>query len=111
MLSTLMAQRSREVVEPAPPSQKQQHMEKETIHSGHFMVSHFEADAQDDEYEVAVPVPEVSSKKLEYRPSGSNLIEKYAGERRHVNCATRVMSVSIETSLSKLFQCMSIAYR
>ncbi|KAG8036071.1 hypothetical protein G9C98_004650 [Cotesia typhae] len=31
---------------------------RETIHSGHFMVSDFEAEAQDDEDELAVPVPE-----------------------------------------------------
>lgn len=82
-------------------------VQKETIHSGHFMVSHFEADAQDDEYEVAVPVPEVSSKKLELIPlrSGSHW------NREKVNAAPKIMSVSIETSLTKLFQCMSIAYR
>lgn len=84
--------------------------EKETIHSGHFMVSHFEADAQDDEYEVAVPVPEVSSKKLELIPLRSG-ISKNVNERQIVNSNSRIMSVSIETSLTKLFQCMSIAYR
>jgi hypothetical protein len=31
---------------------------KEAIHSGHFMVSSFEAEAQDDEENIAVPVPE-----------------------------------------------------
>ena len=31
---------------------------KEAIHSGHFMVSNFEAEAQDDEEDIAVPVPE-----------------------------------------------------
>ena len=35
--------------------------ERETIHSGHFMVSHFEAEAQDDE-DVLVPVPEDDSR-------------------------------------------------
>ena len=29
---------------------------KEAIHSGHFMVSNFEAEAQDDEEDIAVPV-------------------------------------------------------
>lgn len=81
--------------------------QKETIHSGHFMVSHFEADAQDDEYQVAVPVPEVSSKKLEIIPLRSVSI----GNRERINAAPKMVSVSIETSLSKLFQCMSIAYR
>ena len=31
---------------------------KEAIHSGHFMVSNFEAEAQDDEEDIAVPVSE-----------------------------------------------------
>ena len=31
---------------------------KEAIHSGHFMVSNFEAEAQDDEENIKVPVPE-----------------------------------------------------
>lgn len=31
---------------------------KEIIHSGHFMVSDFEAEARDDDDEVAIPVPE-----------------------------------------------------
>ena len=31
---------------------------KEAIHSGHFMVSNFEAEAQDDEEDIAVPVRE-----------------------------------------------------
>lgn len=84
--------------------------EKETIHSGHFMISHFEADAQDDEYEVAVPVPEVSSKKLEIIPFRSILCQ-HAGECLSVNSSPKIMSVSIETSLTKLFQCMSITYR
>ena len=29
---------------------------KEAIHSGHFMVSNFEAEAQDDQDDIAVPV-------------------------------------------------------
>lgn len=83
--------------------------ERETIHSGHFMVSYFDADAQDDEYEVAVPVPEVSSKKVEipFR-TGSKLSS--SAEDMH-DSSSQIMSVSIETSLTKLFQCMTIAYR
>ncbi|XP_065214313.1 protein WBSCR14 homolog isoform X2 [Planococcus citri] len=91
-MTTLMAQ-ERNIIQTRA-------VQKETIHSGHFMVSHFEADAQDDEYEVAVPVPEVSSKKLEIIP-----------RRQRINSAPKIMSVSIETSLTQLFQCMSIAYR
>lgn len=111
----------------------------ETIHSGHFMVSQFEADAQDDEYEVAVPVPEVNSKQLEIIPipvrsvvcgvgggdsgcggcgggssssSSTSIIGAcHSGDRLTFNSSQKIMSVSIETSLTKLFQCMSIAYR
>ena len=39
---------------------------KEAIHSGHFMVSNFEAEAQDDEEDIAVPV---SEDDLEAKPS------------------------------------------
>ena len=35
---------------------------KEAIHSGHFMVSNFEAEAQDDE-EIAVPVREEQNQR------------------------------------------------
>ena len=31
---------------------------KEAIHSGHFMISNFEAEEQDDEENIAVPVRE-----------------------------------------------------
>lgn len=58
---------------------------KETIHSGHFMVSNFEAEAQDDEYQVAVPVSE--------------------------EILTRADINNSKTSLNNLFQCMSVAYR
>ena len=34
---------------------------KEAIHSGHFMVSNFEAEAQDDEEDIAVPVRTISN--------------------------------------------------
>jgi MAX-like protein X len=103
MASAVMAQR-RNVIQSS-------NKEKETIHSGHFMVSHFEADAQDDEYEVAVPVPEVSSKKLELIPCRSAVCINNVNERQPTNSNPKIMSVSIETSLTKLFQCMSIAYR
>lgn len=82
-------------------------MEKEAIHSGHFMVSHFEAEAQDDEYEVAVPVPEM-------RYPDSAAPQSYDLQVFNVNKAFRAVPpghLAIETSLTKLFQCMSLAYR
>lgn len=84
--------------------------EKEAIHSGHFMVSHFEAEAQDDEDDVAVPVPET-----EVKNSLENVSEQLQFNiqivRSNPENGTTNQQLSIETSLSKLFQCMSLAYR
>lgn len=81
---------------------------RETIHSGHFMVSDFEAEAQDDEDELAVPVPDEEAARLAIiAPPGFSL-------ERFVSCSSADKSsqqLSIETSLNKLFQCMSLAYR
>lgn len=79
---------------------------KEVIHSGHFMVSHFEAEEQDDEDELAVPVPEskVSLIELPVEESATVQMVKQAD-------STGNQPVAIDTSLSKLFQCMSLAYR
>ena len=38
--------------------QQQRKKSKEIIHSGHFMVSDFEAEGRDDDDELAIPVPE-----------------------------------------------------
>ncbi|CAB0013975.1 unnamed protein product [Nesidiocoris tenuis] len=89
---------------------------KEAIHSGHFMVSSFEAEAQDDEDEVAVPVEEDNENKTlsvvapsavvpapnpyEFLVQPSNTVVKFPWNR-----------LTIETSLTKLFKCMSLAYR
>ena len=80
---------------------------RETIHSGHFMVSDFEAEAQDDEDELAVPVPDEEAARLAIiAPAG--FFERFVS-----NSTTDKSSqqLSIETSLNKLFQCMSLAYR
>lgn len=86
---------------------------KEAIHSGHFMVSHFEAEAQDEFDDLAVPVPEeeqnvqkvsgittytVARSKELFLPSDKQ-------ENKHHQ------QVSIEISLTKLFKCMTLAYR
>ncbi|XP_018326914.1 carbohydrate-responsive element-binding protein [Agrilus planipennis] len=80
--------------------------EKEAIHSGHFMVSHFEAEEQDDEYEVAVPIPEEDEVKDPLIRETSDIpVER-------INKVFKLAhQLSIDTSLAKLFQCMSIAYR
>lgn len=82
--------------------------EKEAIHSGHFMVSHFEAEEQDDEDDVAVPIPETEVKNsLENIPAQFHI----ALTRGHPENGRNNQQLSIETNLSKLFQCMSLAYR
>ncbi|XP_068086175.1 MLX-interacting protein [Anabrus simplex] len=81
---------------------RQKKPEKETIHSGHFMVSHFEAEAQDDEYDVAIPLPEEET-KFSVVPSSAFTSQNYSDKT--------TQHVSIETNLTKLFQCMSLAYR
>lgn len=80
---------------------------KEAIHSGQFMVSHFEAEAQDDD-EIAVPIPDIplkdpfqkDIKPILYNSKLDNQVDN-----------KRFQPIGIETNLSKLFQCMSIAYR
>ncbi|XP_034241723.1 MLX-interacting protein [Thrips palmi] len=111
--------------------------EKEAIHSGHFMVSHFEAEEQDDEDEVAVPVPDEdvdvldaasSRASMAFTPS-MRLFQPLAAPRHGLGLDAQGgqglgdvggvvatfkepgQHLSIETSLSKLFQCMSLAYR
>lgn len=82
--------------------------EKEAIHSGQFMVSHFEAEEPDDEDDVAVPIPEVNETKdiIEVRPSG-----RICNRMENQWLQVTQQPLAIDTSLSKLFQCMSIAYR
>ncbi|XP_017766999.1 PREDICTED: carbohydrate-responsive element-binding protein isoform X1 [Eufriesea mexicana] len=80
---------------------------RETIHSGHFMVSDFEAEAQDDEDELAVPVPDEEAAKVAIiAPPG--LLERFVSISSNDKSPQQL---SIETSLNKLFQCMSLAYR
>lgn len=83
---------------------------RETIHSGHFMVSDFEAEAQDDEDELAVPVPEeeATTARLSIIAQPGFPHERFAGSSSNDKSSQQL---SIETSLNKLFQCMSLAYR
>nr|XP_031840894.1 carbohydrate-responsive element-binding protein isoform X7 [Nomia melanderi] len=81
---------------------------RETIHSGHFMVSDFEAEAQDDEDELAVPVPDEEAAKMAIIAPLGFLHEKFASS---FSSKKSPQQLSIETSLNKLFQCMSLAYR
>lgn len=86
---------------------------KETIHSGHFMVSHFEAEAQDEFDDLAVPVPdeEQNVQKVSvvatYTVPGA--VEKFAPS--NIDESKQPQQLSIEISLTKLFKCMTLAYR
>uniref|UniRef100_T1HBE5 BHLH domain-containing protein n=1 Tax=Rhodnius prolixus TaxID=13249 RepID=T1HBE5_RHOPR len=83
------------------------HSPKETIHSGHFMVSDFEAEEQDED-DLAVPVPE----EVEIKATNLNDPTQNVAFLNDSNLEKSVgHQLSIETSLSKLFQCMSLAYR
>ncbi|XP_019767160.1 MLX-interacting protein isoform X3 [Dendroctonus ponderosae] len=79
---------------------------KESIHSGHFMVSQFEAEEQDDEDNVAVPIPEV----LEAKPLVPNRA-CLQGALELPSLRKSKQQICIDQSLSKLFECMSLAYR
>lgn len=82
---------------------------RETIHSGHFMVSDFEAEAQDDEDELAVPVPdEEATARLSIIAQPGSAVERFIANSSNDKSSQQL---SIETSLNKLFQCMSLAYR
>jgi hypothetical protein len=81
--------------------------EKEIIHSGHFMVSNFEADAQDDEDVFTSNSDEGKRDDT----SSSGVSSSGHNQSSAVQKIRPAQHISIETSLTKLFQCMSLAYR
>lgn len=93
---------------------KTEKMGKETIHSGQFMVSHFEAEEQDDEDNVAVPIPDVpdtSNKSLVPVKVSEGALRESIRNNKYTNVHQQLMQLSIDNNLSKVFQCMSLAYR
>lgn len=115
------------------PSDNVTKSERESIHSGQFMVSTFEAEeAQDDliddaEIKMLDPEDPSLSKPDEDDTNGTCLeVQLYVPHRRHQSAsityelsaesvASGRMAVTsqleIETSLTKLFKCMNLAYR
>uniref|UniRef100_A0A1B0EYM8 BHLH domain-containing protein n=2 Tax=Lutzomyia longipalpis TaxID=7200 RepID=A0A1B0EYM8_LUTLO len=75
--------------------------DRETIHSGQFMVSQFEAEAQEDWDDEEMPDPD--------KP---NVVNTCTDIQRYVprTSVFRNHELSIETSLTKLFNCMKLAY-
>ncbi|KAI5697840.1 hypothetical protein M8J75_016178 [Diaphorina citri] len=78
---------------------------KESIHSGHFMISQFEVDDEEDEIMPQVPQDDI---KMVIEPA---TIVPYTRPSTIMPRRSRVKSSVIETSLTKLFECMSLAYR
>lgn len=86
---------------------------KEAIHSGHFMVSQFEAEEQDDFDDLAVPIPDEeqnvpkeSAVATYTLPTSSEIFQHSDKEDNKQH-----QQLSIEISLTKLFKCMTLAYR
>lgn len=71
---------------------------QESIHSGHFMVSQFEADAQEDDDNGVDPEEQAVSAE------SSTSMDV---------CLPTVYNpiIEIDISLAKLFKCMNLAYR
>lgn len=87
----------------------------ETIHSGHFMVSHFEAEAQDDEdTEIEMPDPDENA-IIDLNPCTNVQLMSTSS----ASTSTAIVPVNskanssavIDISLAKLFKCMNLAYR
>lgn len=84
---------------PTYPMYKMDNNRQESIHSGQFMVSQFEADAQEDDDdngidpEAQATNPEASTSMDVCLPTLNNPI------------------IEIDISLAKLFKCMNLAYR
>lgn len=88
--------------------------EKEIIHSGHFMVSHFEAEAQDDEdTELPMPDDDGGSAIVPLNTCTGVVALSGANHQSHaiVTTSARANNAVIDISLAKLFKCMNLAYR
>lgn len=76
-----------------------------TIHSGHFMVSRVhDVNNEDDEEEVASPFSD-DSKGFDFLSANKEIPPTY----NFTNNSTQ--AVGIDASLTKLFECMTLAYR
>lgn len=60
--------------------QSERKKSREIIHSGHFMVSDFEAEARDDDDEVAIPIPENADDPLTGPASTGDLPSSSPGD-------------------------------
>lgn len=86
--------------------------EKEIIHSGHFMVSHFEAEAQDDEdTELPMPDPDENSAIVPLNTCTDVVACVNNQSQAIVAASAKTNNAVIDISLAKLFKCMNLAYR
>ncbi|KAK3858377.1 hypothetical protein Pcinc_035436 [Petrolisthes cinctipes] len=96
----------------------------EVIHSGHFMVSDFEAEAQDDEENVLLEIPGDTydggqEDEAPLLPLGGLGGHNYPQQQQHHHGGgviiygkkSKIETLSIDSSLTKLFNAMSICYR
>lgn len=74
--------------------------------SGQFMISQFEAEADDDEID-----PTTTTEAAIGLGAGLAVQVYPHKDAEDVICKYRDQELSIETSLSKLFNCMKLAYR
>lgn len=92
-----------------------QEKEREIIHSGHFMVSHFEAEAQDDEdTELPMPDPDESSATIVELNTCTDVALLPTNQINQSIVASHTKTndnAVIDISLAKLFKCMNLAYR
>ncbi|XP_039746605.1 carbohydrate-responsive element-binding protein isoform X1 [Pararge aegeria] len=86
---------------------------KEAIHSGHFMVSHFEAEEQDEFDDLAIPVPEEEQNVQKESAIATYIlpVPTEIFQRSDKEDSIQHQQLSIEISLTKLFKCMTLAYR
>lgn len=92
---------------------------KESIHSGQFMVSTFESEEaaeEDDDKEITMPDPYDPSQEKAIEGNPCTEVAVYVPKKMDfTSCFAPYNLVTshleIETSLSKLFKCMNLAYR
>ena len=105
-------------------SKKMGGKDKEIIHSGHFMVSDFDAiEALDEEVLVEIPDPdgdksgsddenaEAKAKKAKGERSVKKAKIKHKNVIKYRSAAIKCETISIDESLTKLFNAMDIAYK
>ena len=86
--------------------------DNQTIHSGHFMVSDVHNNEVDDEEAEAVAESkEGSSADLTDMLTPEMTIKKEFALKRYEGTKWDPAKVSIDASLTKLFECMTLAYR